>query len=215
MNAKQRLARLAPPQPRLSHFDSAPALLTLAKPRSAKCSFPSVILAALAVAFVVALHTVQADQLTMLTAFGPPRSSNPSGLVDVNGTLFFSADGGVNGSGLWKSDGTPAGTVLIKAIYPYELVNVNGTLFFAADDSVNGYELWKSDGTEEGTVLVKEIGVCCARDFPRELVNVNGTLLFTAYDSVNGGELWRSDGTAAGTVLVKDINPGPDGSYPS
>ena len=89
MNAKQRLARLASPQPRLSHFDSALALLTLAKPRSVKCSFPSVILAALAVAFVVASHTVQADQLTMLTDFGPPRSSNPSELVDVNGTLFF------------------------------------------------------------------------------------------------------------------------------
>src|SRR5947208_6177556 len=163
MNAKQRLARLASPQPRLSHFDSALALLTLAKSRSVKCSFPSVILAALAVAFVVASHTVQADQLTMLTAFGPPRSSNPSGLVDVNGTLFFSADGGVNGSGLWKSDGTPAGTVLIKAIYPSQLVNVNGTLFFVASDVIDNGELWKSDGTTVGTVRVKEIRVAFSR----------------------------------------------------
>src|SRR5436189_5416090 len=115
MNAKQRLARLASPQPRLSHFDSALALLTLAKPRSVKCSFPSVILAALAVAFVVASHTVQADQLTMLTAFGPPRSSNPSELVDVNGTLFFSAYLG-SGYEVWKGDGTAAGRVVVTDI---------------------------------------------------------------------------------------------------
>src|SRR5437867_7382248 len=161
MNAKQRLARPASPQPRLSQFDSALALLTLAKPRSVKSSFPSVILAVLAVAFLVALHTVQADQLTMLTAFGPPRSSNPSELVDVNGTLFFSAYVG-SGYELWKSDGTAAGTVLVKDFSPdsdgrrpSQLVNANGTLFFAD----RGYGLWKSDGTAAGTALIKAIDV--------------------------------------------------------
>src|SRR5262245_24833826 len=32
--------------------------------------------------------------------------SFPSGLVDVNGTLYFVADDGTNGRELWKSDGT-------------------------------------------------------------------------------------------------------------
>src|SRR6266567_938792 len=201
MNAKQRLARLASRQLRLSHFDSALALLTLAKPRSVKCSFPSVILAALAVAFVVASHTVQADQLTMLTAFGPPRSSNPSGLVNVNGTLFFVASD-VNDNGeLWKSDGTTVGTVLVKDIRdPYtrglsQVVNVDGTLFFSAYDGI-GYGLWKTDGTPAGTVLVKDINPSDRFN----LVNVNGTLFFGTFDDVTGGKLWKSDGTAAGTV---------------
>ena len=79
----------------------------------------------------------------------------------MGGTLFFAADDGANGSELWKSDGTAAGTVLVKDITPgsrrgscpSDLTNVNGTLFFAANDGTSGRELWKSDGTAAGTVL--------------------------------------------------------------
>ncbi|HYH67850.1 MAG TPA: hypothetical protein VD866_24345, partial [Urbifossiella sp.] len=39
-----------------------------------------------------------------------PISSSPSAGVSVNGTLFFTADDGVRGRELWKSDGTAAGT---------------------------------------------------------------------------------------------------------
>src|SRR5258707_14857355 len=81
--------------------------------------------------------------------------------TNVNGVLFFDATDGTTGEALWKSDGTDAGTVLVKDIYPggasglKEFVNVNGTLFFQANDGTHGYELWKSDGTEAGTVMVK------------------------------------------------------------
>ena len=88
--------------------------------------------------------------------------STPRELTNVNGTLFFSADdGGSTRRELWKSDGTTAGTVLVKDIWPglgssspRELTNVNGTLFFSAREFSNNFELWKSDGTAAGTVLV-------------------------------------------------------------
>jgi ELWxxDGT repeat protein len=145
-------------------------------------------------------------------------SSLPTGLVNatnVNGTLFFSASDGVNGQELWKTDGSAAGTVLVKDILagagnsnPQFLTNVNGTLFFSASDGigVNGRELWKSDGTAAGTVLVKDISP--GDSTPSHLTNVNGTLVFTASTAASGRELWKSDGTAAGTVLVKDIMAG-------
>ena len=68
------------------------------------------------------------------------------------------------GEELWKSDGTDAGTVLVKDINPgpedgsiSNLTAFDGELLFEADDGSSGDELWKSDGTETGTVLVKDI----------------------------------------------------------
>ncbi len=122
---------------------------------------------------------------------------------------------GVNGGELWKSDGTAAGTVLVKDIrpglstsYPGNLTAVGNTLFFTADDGVNGTELWKSDGTAAGTVLVKDIRPGYSGFGPRYLTVVGNTLFFWANDGVNGYGLWKSDGTTAGTVLVADISFG-------
>ena len=77
---------------------------------------------------------------------------------------MFRADGASTGWELWKSDGTAAGTVMVKDIRsgradssPAEFTAVGNTLYFRADDGTNGYELWKSDGTATGTVMVKDI----------------------------------------------------------
>ena len=142
--------------------------------------------------------------------FPGPGNSSPFELTNVNGTLFFQANGGwaPSGSptaGLWKSDGTANGTVLVKDIRPggasspRELTVLNGTVFFTADDGVHGLELWKSDGSEAGTVLVKDIMLGGETSNARSLTNVNGTLLFAADDGTPGGrKLWKSDGTEEG-----------------
>src|SRR6516165_8365083 len=59
--------------------------------------------------------------------------------VEVNGVAYFGANDGIHGRELWKSNGTAAGTVLVKDINPgpdssatYPFINVNGTLFFTA-----------------------------------------------------------------------------------
>lgn len=142
-------------------------------------------------------------------------------LTDVDGTLFFVADDGFTGEELWKSDGTTAGTVLVRDIRfgaadarPEQLTAIGSTVFFRASDGTTGIELWKSDGTVSGTSRVRDINSGSNSSNPSNLTNFDGTLFFTATTSTSGTELWKSDGTLAGTVLVKDIVPGGSSSSP-
>ncbi len=142
-------------------------------------------------------------------------------LTNVNGVLYFSGYDNTNGRELWKSDGSTAGTTLVKdinvgigdgidVVYS-SFVNVNGTLFLMANDGTTGFELWKSNGTSAGTVLIKDINsgssYASVGDNNFQVINTS-TLLFTANDGINGMELWKSDGTSVGTVLVKDVLTG-------
>ncbi len=200
-------------------------------------SFPAQLTAAGGVLFFTAYDGVTGRELwtsdgtpggTMLVKdiwSTSPYSGNPSSyptyLTDVGGTLFFTAYDGAHARELWKSDGTPEGTILVKDIvtfgtsYPRDLTNVDGTLFFTAYHPTLGRELWKSDGTTGGTVPVKNIAPGAISSYPYDMTNVNGTLYFTAWDFTSGRELWQSDGSAAGTVMVADFTPGLAGTYPS
>ena len=109
-------------------------------------------------------------------------NAGPENLVNVGGTVYFRASDGASGSELWKSDGTEAGTVLLKDINPGSASSgpsgftaVGGSVFFSANDGISGVELWKSDGTPAGTVLVKDIrpGVG-ASSIPSNLTNFGG-----------------------------------------
>ena len=123
---------------------------------------------------------------------------------------------------LWRTDGTNAGTTLVKAItasgpgYPRSLTTIGNQLFFYAYDNTNGYELWKSDGTAAGTTLIKDInpGSAPSTAEGNEIFGFNNVAYFRKSNGVNGVELWRSDGTEAGTTMVKDINPGSGNSNP-
>lgn len=141
------------------------------------------------------------------------QSSDPIYFTEFNGMFYFSAYTSENGRELWKSDGTEAGTVMVKDInlgvessIPDTFININGTLYFIADDGVHGDELWKTDGTEAGTVMVADINEGQETSQPMNFTKVNETLYFRANDGVHGRELWKSDGTKAGTVMVADIN---------
>ena len=134
------------------------------------------------------------------------------GNIEFNGHFIFKANDGTLGIELWKSNGTDAGTEMIKDIYtgetgsnPGKLVPFNNALYFRATSDEYGSELWKTDGTESGTVMVKNIHPEYD-SYPEYIAEVNGYLYFSANDGEHGQELWRSDGTGSGTELFKDIN---------
>jgi ELWxxDGT repeat protein len=166
-------------------------------------------------------------------------SSDPSDFVKIGDNIYFTAFDGV-ASGVWKTNGTSAGTVLIKRFEAIQsLTNVNGQLFFAGLVNGEGWHIYRSDGTPGGTIKI-------AYELPYgpyTLTNVNGTLFvtwgangimttqgtgynvyfitpsiqqvfalgsylyFQGTDATNGSELWRTNGTPLGTKLVRNINP--------
>jgi ELWxxDGT repeat protein len=151
-------------------------------------------------------------------------NSDIKDFVIVGELVYFICDGNDNGRELWRSDGTTAGTYIVKDINIGEadafdansnMANVNGILYFRANNGTSGYELWKSDGTSSGTTMVKDIATGTANSNPYGFIGLNDKMIFASNDEINGIELWITDGTEANTMLLKDINPGDQGSSPN
>ncbi|MBS4064108.1 MAG: T9SS type A sorting domain-containing protein [Chitinophagaceae bacterium] len=146
----------------------------------------------------------------------PNSAASLSGAIVHNGVYYFAAANNTNGQELWKSDGTEAGTVMIKDIWPGKessnpggFMIHNGIVYFTASDGVTGTEIWKTDGTEAGTQLVADVFPGAFSSSPNRLHSIGNLIYFSAYTSTYGTELWRTDGTTVGTSLVTDLLPGP------
>ena len=122
---------------------------------------------------------------------------------------------------LYESDGTAAGTKLVKTINPTggayisHMFPYQGKIFFDADDGVNQTQLWITDGTTAGTYMLKRLNPT-GESLSTYFFGNNGKVYFNAPDGVHGNQLWSSDGTAAGTTEITTINPtGPLGLNPA
>jgi|TARA_B110000438_G_scaffold40934_1_gene40839 ELWxxDGT repeat protein len=107
-------------------------------------------------------------------------SSNPgiTKMVEMGDNLYFTADDGIHGNELWKTDGTVGGTSMVVDLSPpmcstcqnmdsdiVELVAGDSKLFFSSTVQSAGVpdfvrELFVSDGTASGTQLVMDIFDC-------------------------------------------------------
>ena len=148
--------------------------------------------------------------------------SNPHGFFVLGGQTFFFGTDGADRIGLWKTDGTAAGTVFLKAFGPIykipgddrSVLVVGNDCYFAASDPAHGTELWKTDGTSSGTVLVADINLGPNDSSPQYFTAVGNILYFRDNDGKHGAQLWRSDGTAAGTIMLTTWNANGTGSNP-
>lgn len=132
-----------------------------------------------------------------------------------NDLLYFKAFDSEHGEEPWITDGTSAGTAMLKDVNPgagtvsaNSFTSFNDLVFFQADDGLHGRELWVTDGSESGTALFADIDPGEGHASPNSFFVWNDLLYFAANDGVHGEELWVSDGTEAGTFMLKDLRPG-------
>jgi ELWxxDGT repeat protein len=150
------------------------------------------------------------NSLRMVKDINPIGDANPLVFSSVleNVLLFYAYD--ENGTGLWATDGTEVGTVLLKYFYFYEIkANImdpkwnlfktyKGELYFNGIESKDKtYELWKTDGTAEGTILVKELNPNGSSS-PGQFHIREDKLLFQTYNGFR--DIWATDGTEESTI---------------
>jgi ELWxxDGT repeat protein len=162
------------------------------------------------------------DGTTLLRDIDPGTASGLSGIADftplADGLMVFAANDGVSGRELWVTDGTTAGTTVLRdtnegAASALEtdahITSLgDGRAVFVADDGTYGSELWVTDGTQTGTRLVQDItvGVQGSNFFELEELG-EGLAYFHVGVTRDRSELWLTDGTAGGTRLLAEDGP--------
>ena len=143
-----------------------------------------------------------------------PGGSEPLPLLTIGTFTYFTQERLPEGREMWRTDGTPAGTILLKDIAPGGAGSMDratvgsygalgSTFLFVATHPTAGKGLWKSDGTPAGTEFVKIISPSASH-----VVSIMGVASGVAYvyesdSTAQTASLWRSDGTTAGTTVVK------------
>ena len=136
-------------------------------------------------------------------AWTAPGGQQAKGLVKCGSYWYFRATTCAEGGELWRTDGTAAGTTMVKDLNPGAAGSEptwltccksgsTETLFFRATGVGTGVELYKSDGTAAGTVLVKDIETGAGNSTPVYLQCIGGKVYFSANTSASGRELWCS-----------------------
>ena len=121
----------------------------------------------------------------------------------VGDLLFLVVFSPATGAEPWVSDGAPAGTGLLRDLFPgprgsapKSLAAVDGRLLFAATDGEHGVEPWVSDGTPAGTRLIADVYPGAAASDPEEFTAAGPWVYFLADDGESGRELWAADRAA-------------------
>lgn len=174
--------------------------------------------------FPVTLHLFRTDGTSSGTINLEDDLQYITDLKDVNGTCFFYAfDGNYEHSGLWKTDGSIAGTSLINTddIFAYNhFFNFNNTLYFSGGNATfSEVGLYKSDGTSSGTSIVKNFeGLGSFPEVGNYILNEDGNSFFyrALFKITELSMDWRyvqTNGTTAGTKIFSGASPFRAGAF--
>jgi ELWxxDGT repeat protein len=175
--------------------------------------------------------TVLKDIVTGTEAASPTtiqgRPSSPRQFTVVGSQVYFAARETDVGGSLWRSDGTPGGTMRIADPNPTnsadvrDLTAMGGALFFTASTSATGIEIYRHDPTTGTTALLTDLNPGAGNLYNRLISNFapvffvqGGRMFFRATDGSRGMQLWLTDGSAAGTRQVATIRAGGDAFPP-
>ena len=159
---------------------------------------------------------------TLLRDIYPGRDgSSAQQFVAFAGYLYFQARDPDHGAELWRTDGTPDGTVLAADLAPGQASGLpqyfavaGPNMFFTATDPTNGRELWVTQSAINSAHIAKDVYPGRMDGTPYQLTPFGSGLYFSVNNPDYGEELWFSDGSEAGTHLVRDINPGKASAEP-
>ncbi len=149
----------------------------------------------------------------------------------LGGVLVFSADDGVNGEEIWRSDGTGPGTYRLSDLGPgpdpmaivmwdgwHRPSVIDDQLYFFEEQSPDGYRLSRTDGTTVGPTVIRSIdnqssafqsdgarSRLAPRVRPRAATaspRPARTCSSSCERATYEPDLWRTDGSLAGTEVA-------------
>lgn len=152
--------------------------------------------------------------LTALTVDGSilNGATRVGGALDGYCYIYAETSASSIGKELYRTNGTVAGTELVKDINPSGncdanyLTVIGDHVFFTANDGTHGNEVWATDGTEAGTQMMVDYGDESSSygNIYYFFINVNDVCYYHYGDAQR--LLYRSDGTSSGTYQVNDVS---------
>ncbi|MDB5199770.1 MAG: hypothetical protein JWO92_1733 [Chitinophagaceae bacterium] len=156
------------------------------------------------------------NPLMLKDVFPGATGSGIQQIVKTSNYTFFNAEDADADAdrGLYRTDGTAAGTIKLNLTYPTynstkadKLTALGDKIIFAGDNFPNYGEIWASDGTQAGTIALERFQPTNANTIPVvELAAMGSNVYYSVIDGSNHALLKKTNGTIAGTSIVFDFN---------